>query len=63
MKTTERVMDECVDITGCNMDSDGQTERKELLTDGVWMEGSNNSRAECGNDRELCHSSFRNVGD
>lgn len=43
VKETERVMDGCIDLKWCNMDSDGQLERKELLIEGVWMEGSNNS--------------------
>lgn len=37
-KESERVMDGCIDIKWCNMDSDGQMVRKEQRIDGVWME-------------------------
>lgn len=37
-KASESVMDGHMDFKRCNIDSDGQLERREQQLDGVWIE-------------------------
>ena len=64
MNESERVMDGCRDVKWCNMDSDGQMERKRTA-DRWCMDGEEviTEGGERGSEPESCQSSVRRAQD